>query len=68
MKVLQIRHGQWFGVQYLILDLKTLSPSEDFIFRGTMFHNFAPRFIMDSVPKETVHEFLLGRWTPLLSS
>ena len=25
-------------------------------------------FIMDSVPKKTLREFLLGRWTPLLSS
>ena len=68
MQVLQIRHGQWFGVQYLVLDLKTLSNSEDFIFWGTIFHNFAPRFIMDSTPKKTLGEFLLGKWTPLPSS
>ena len=54
MLVLQIRHGQWFGVQYLILNLKTLSDSEDFIFWGIIFHNFVPKFIMDSVPKKTV--------------
>ena len=36
-----------FGVRYLVLDLKTFSDSEDFIFTGTVFHNFAPRFIMD---------------------
>ena len=35
---------------------------------GTIFHNFTPRFIMDSVPKKTVRELLLSRWTPLLSS
>ena len=51
-----------------VLDLKTMSYSEDSIFSGTIFHNFAPRFVMDSVPKKTVSEFLLGRWTPLLSS
>ena len=45
-----------FGVQYLILDLKTLSDSEDFMFSGT---NSAPRFIMDSVPKKTVLSFCL---------
>ena len=55
-------------MQYLILDLKIFSDSEDFIFTGTIFHNFAPRFIMDSVPKKTVHEFLVGIWTPLISS
>ena len=45
-----------FGVQYLILDLKTLSDSEDFMFSEI---NFAPRFIMDSVPKKTVLSFCL---------
>ena len=45
-----------FGVQYLILDLKTLSDSEDFMFSGI---NSAPRFIMDSVPKKTVLSFCL---------
>ena len=30
MYVLQIWHGQWFGIQYLILDLNTLIDSEDF--------------------------------------
>ena len=48
MQVLQIRHGQWFGVQYLVLDLKTLSNSEDFIFWGTI-----PQFWKDpySIPQ-----------------
>ena len=55
------RYGQWFGVHYLILDLKMFSDSEDFIFTGTIFHNFSPRFIMDSVPKKTVCGFLIGR-------
>ena len=68
MQVLQIRHGQWFDVEYLILDLKTLSDSKVFIFWGSTFHKFAPGFIMESIPKKTVLEFLLGRWTPLLSS
>ena len=45
-----------FGVQYLILDLKTLSDSEDFMFSGI---NSAPRFIMASVPKKTVLSFCL---------
>ena len=53
MKVLQIGQGQLFGVQYLI--------------SGTIFHNFTPGFIMGSVPKKTVREILLGRWTALLS-
>ena len=68
MQILQIRHGQWFGVQHLILDLKIFGDSEDFIFARTLFPNFARRFIMDSVPKKTVRNFLVGRWTPLLSS
>ena len=56
MYVLQIGMDKRFGVQYLILDLKTLSDSEDFMFSGT---NSAPRFIMDSVPKKTVLSFCL---------
>ena len=58
MKVLQIPHGQWFGVQYLILDLKTLSDSEDVIFSRIRFHNFAPRFIMDTLLNKTVEKLL----------
>ena len=56
MYVLQIGMDKRFGVQYLILDLKTLSDSEDFMFSGI---NSAPRFIMDSVPKKTVLSFCL---------
>ena len=52
----------------LILDLKSFSDSEGFIFPGTIFHNFPFRFIMDSVPKKTVREFLVGRWRPSVSS
>ena len=52
----------------MILDLKIFSDSEGFIFTGTVFHNFAPRFIMDSIPKKIVREFLVDRWTPLLVS
>ena len=36
-----------------------------YILRG---HIPQSRFIMNSVPKKTVREFLLVRWTPLLSS
>ena len=57
MKVLQIPHGQLFGVQYLILDLKTLSDSEDDIFSRITFHNFAPRFIMDTLLNKTVEKY-----------
>ena len=35
--------------------------------REIYIHNFAPMFIMDSVLKKTLREFLLDRWTPLLS-
>ena len=56
----------WF--QYLILDLEIFSDSQGFIFTGTVFHNFAPRFIIDSLLKKTVREFLVDRWTPLLVS
>ena len=52
----------------MILELKIFSDSKDFIFKGTIFHNFAPRLIMDSVPKKTVSKFLVGIRTPLLSS
>ena len=68
MYLLQILREQWFGAQYVILDLKRLSDLEDFISSGTIFHNFARRFIIDSLPKKTVRQFLVGRWTPFLSS
>ena len=56
------------GVQCLVLDLKTFSNSEDFIFTDFIFHNFAAMFFMDSAPKKPVREFLVGRWTPIPSS
>ena len=52
---------------YLILDLKTLNDSQDFLLSGTIFYNFALRFIKDSVPKKVERKFLFGRWKPLLS-
>ena len=54
-------HGQWFGVQYLILDLKTLNDSEDFIFWETTFNNFAPRFIIDQYRRK-LNSLLLARY------
>ena len=70
MQVLEILHGQWFGVQYLMFDLKTFSNLEEFLSSRTIFHSSASRFVMDSVPNKTVFlcVFLVGRWTPLLSS
>ena len=37
-----------------VFDLKTLNDSENFLFTGTIFHNFKPEFIMDSVTTKTV--------------
>ena len=38
------------------------------MFSGSIFHKFVLSFIMDSVAKKTVNEFLVGRWTPLVSN
>ena len=37
-----------------VFDLKTLNDSENFLFTGTIFRNFKPEFIMDSVTTKTV--------------
>ena len=38
------------------------------MYSGSIFDKFVLSFIIDSVAKKTVSEFLVGRWTPLVSS
>ena len=47
--ILQRRHGQFFGIHFLTMLLKLDSEFASLIFCGTSFHNFTPRFVMDSV-------------------
>ena len=63
MKKERVKHFGFYLIRNFSLIETTLLK---FTILLNLFYDFAPRFIMDSVPKKTVREFQLGRWTPLL--
>ena len=59
--VLQILQRHSTGIHFLILVLKALIVSEDFIYSGTMSHTFDPKNDKGSVSHLTVFTLLLSR-------